>query len=278
MLLFSSEKNIIKQLKNLLLVVISSVTLLACDTNNSQQTVREKQIELLIYCGITMSNPMREISNNFEKKHNIKITIAQGGSEDLYQSLKAAKEGDLYLPGSASYRKKYVAEGLLKESVNLGYNQAALLVKKGNPKNISDDINNLTRKDLNVVIGSHEIGSIGKESKNILEKQGIYNAVLNNSLYLSSDSRTLNHALKKGDADIIINWKATAFFDNNKELMDVISLAPEIATPKKLLLNKLSFSKHPQLVSEFMQYAASTEGNSIFKKFGFLTPTKDSDE
>ncbi|MFK5986557.1 MAG: molybdate ABC transporter substrate-binding protein [Pseudomonadota bacterium] len=256
------------KIKALCILIVSCFSLLACDSSNPQKN----QIELLIYCGITMSNPMREIANNFEKKHQLKITITQGGSEDLYQSLKAAKKGDLYLPGSASYRDKHFADGLLKESVKLGYNQAALLVKKGNPKNISADINNLTRKDLNVVIGSHESGSIGKETKKILEKLGIYNVVLNNVLYLTSDSRTLNHALKKGDADVIINWKATAFFDNNKLYVDAISLDPKIAKPKQLLLNALSFSKHPQLVAKFMQYASSAEANSIFKKFGFLTP------
>jgi molybdate transport system substrate-binding protein len=267
-----SNNSIEKILKNLLIIFLSSISLFSCDANDPQNITKDKQVELLIYCGITMSNPMREISNNFEKKHNIKITITQGGSEDLYQSLKASKRGDLYLPGSASYRKKHFADGLLKESVDLGYNQAALIVKKGNPKNISSDINNLTRTDIQVVIGSHESGSIGKESKKILEKQKIYNDVLNNVVYLTSDSRTLNHALKKGDADVIINWKATAFFDNNKSQVDAIALDPKIAKPKKLVLNKLSFSKHPQKVSEFMQYAASSEGNSIFKKYGFLIP------
>ena len=39
--------------------------------------------ELLLYCGITMVRPMSEIAQAFEKRENVKLTLAQGGSEDL---------------------------------------------------------------------------------------------------------------------------------------------------------------------------------------------------
>ncbi len=50
--------------------------------------------DLLLYCGITMVRPMTEIAQNFEKRENVKITIAQGGSEDLFQSAKKSAVGD----------------------------------------------------------------------------------------------------------------------------------------------------------------------------------------
>lgn len=252
-----------------ILILLISIFLISCD-KSSPGTPKK---ELLIYCGITMANPIKELSKNFEKKHSIKITITQGGSEDLYQSLKSTRKGDLYLPGSFSYRKRHLNEGLLTDFVSLGYNQAAILVAKGNPKKITDDLNNFLRDDVSVVIGSPESGSIGRETKNILQSQNLYQQALNNAVYLTSDSRTLNHALKKGDADVIINWKATAFFSNNKDDIDAIPLPQEIAKPKLLAINLLSFSKHPEIAKQFMSYAASQEGNQIFKKYGFLIPS-----
>lgn len=250
-------------------VVVFTFLLSSCD-NSPQEEVKK---ELLVYCGITMANPIKEIARNFEKQHGVKITITQGGSEDLYQSLKSTQKGDLYLPGSFSYRKKHLDEGLLLDFVNLGYNQAAILVAKGNPKNIQAKLEDLLRKDVLLVIGSPESGSIGRETKNILEKQKLYSQALNSAVYLTSDSRTLNHALKKGEADVIINWKATAFFTNNKDVIEAIALPQDVAKPKLLAMNLISFSKYPDLAKQFMSYAASEQGNQIFKKYGFLIPS-----
>ncbi len=95
--------------------------------------------DMLIYCGITMIRPMTEIARAFEQREAVKITLAQGGSEDLYQSLKTSGVGDLYLPGEPTYRSKYLSEGLLGEVTTVGYNQLALVVKKGNPKQVKGD-------------------------------------------------------------------------------------------------------------------------------------------
>jgi len=93
--------------------------------------------------------------------------------------------------------------------------------------------------------------------------------VINHTIYQTSDSRTLNQAIKSGDADVIINWKATAYFKENKELIDAIVLNPEYATPKRLVLNLLTFSKHPDIAKKFMNFAASSEGLNIFSNYGF---------
>ncbi len=243
-----------------------SLFLTACDITDSP----ESKPELLFYCGITMVNPMMEIASIVEKETGARIVISQGGSEDLYQSLKASRQGDLYLPGSASYRKRHLEDGLLGEFVHVGFNQAALFVARHNPKNIEADVKSMLRDDLSVVVCNPESGSIGRETKRILDKAGIYDQVVDKSVYLTTDSRNLNAAIRKKDADVIINWRATAFFEDNKPFMDVVDLDPEQAEPKKLLLNLLTFSKHPDLARRFMEIAASEQGQAIMRKYGFL--------
>ncbi|WP_085440551.1 substrate-binding domain-containing protein [Magnetofaba australis] len=225
---------------------------------------------LLVYCGITMIKPMMEIGRVLESRENVKMVFTQGGSQDLYMSLKKSHEGDLYLPGSASYRQRNMKDGLLGEAVDIGYNQAAIMVQKGNPYNVKADVNELLRDDLSVVICNPESGSIGRETKKILDKAGIYDRVFEQATYLTTASRTLNDAMKKGDADLIINWRATGYFEENKPFLDVIDLPPAVAKPKKLVLSLLTFSRHPDLARKFMTLAASEEGQAIFRKYGFL--------
>jgi molybdate transport system substrate-binding protein len=226
--------------------------------------------EMLIYCGITMIRPMTEIARAFERQENVKITLAQGGSEDLYQSLKKSLTGDLYLPGEPSYREKYLTEGLLGEVVTVGYNQLALVVKKGNPKKVKGDPRELLRPDISIIIGNAESGSVGKETRDMLESIGLYQKVLDAAVFLAPDSRVLNNAMKKGEADAILNWRATAFFPDNAPVVDVVDLSPKLAKPQALLLNLLTFSRHKDQARRFMAFTAGEQGQAIFRKWGFL--------
>ncbi len=233
--------------------------------------------ELLIYCGITMIRPMTEIAQNFEKRENVKVTLAQGGSEDLYQSAKKSGLGDLYLPGEPTYRNKHLSEGLLGDYVTVGYNQMALMVQKGNPKKVKADAREMLRKDLTVIVGNAASGSVGLGSKEILDNLGIYPKVIKSAAFLAPDSRSLVIAMKKGEADLTMNWRATGFFADNAASLEVIDLDPKIATPQALLLNILTSSKHKEATQRFMAYSAGDEGQAIFRKHGFLdnkTPVK----
>ncbi len=244
--------------------------LAACLGLSGAVQAQKAEAELLLYCGITMVRPMTEIAQLFEKREKVKVLISQGGSEDLYQSAKKSALGDWYLPGEPSYRDKHLSEGLLGEFVNVGYNQMALIVQKGNPKIVKSDPREMLRKDLTVIIGNAESGSVGQEAKNVLDGLGIYPKVVKVSAFLSPDSRSLMNAMKKGDADLTMSWRATGLFVDNAAKLDVIDLDAKVAKPQALLLNLLKSSKNVDLAKSFMKLAAGDEGQAIFRKHGFL--------
>lgn len=229
--------------------------------------------EMLLHCGITMVKPMTEIAQIFEKHENVKILVAQGGSEDLYQSAKKTGVGDWYLPGEPSYRDKHLKEGLLGDFVNVGYNQMALIVQKGNPKKVKADPREMLRKDLVVIIGNAESGSVGQEAKKVLDEAGIYPKVVKASAFLAPDSRSLMNAMKKAEADLTLSWRATGLFVDNAAKLDVIDLDPKIAKPQALLLNILKSTKSPSMARSFMNFVAGPQGQAIFRKHGFLDNT-----
>jgi len=234
------------------------------------QAGAEEKKELLFYIGITMVKPINELAENFKKMHNCDIKILQGGSQDLYDSLSSSKKGDLYMPGSITYRNKYLKDGLLQDAVFVGYNKASLVVQKGNPKNIQSDLNILTNPDYRVVLGNAESGSIGNETKKVLTLFGNYEEAMLNAVFLATDSRTLTKALKENEADVVINWYATVFWDGNSEFVEAIPIDEKYAKKAILTLNLLKSSKYPDLTKEFMKYASGKEGREVFKKYGFL--------
>lgn len=227
--------------------------------------------ELLFYIGITMVKPVDELAKKFEKLHNCKIKILQGGSQDLYESIKSSQTGDLYLPGSVSYRDKNIAEGLLLDGKFVGYNKLALIVQKGNPKNIQPSLEELINENLNVVLGNDQSSSVGKASKDVLVEFGLYRKAILNAIYLASDSRNLIQAIKTNKADLIFNWYATSFWEQNKNFVEAIELEDKYSKKSKLVFNLLKTSKNPDLSKKFMEYASSKEGREVFSKYGFLT-------
>lgn len=251
------------------LVLVSVVTLFISGCGDSN-IATEKKNKLLIYCGITMIKPMKVIAKRFEKDNpNCKVLLVQGGSNDLYRSLKDSRKGDLYLPGSSSYIKNNQSDGILGKSGFMGYNRAALIVQKGNPLNISADINELLKQSYSVALCDYRTGSIGRMTKKILDKAQIFDKVMRNTAFLTTDSRNLTKGLIDDKVDIVINWRATAFWPENKDKVEAIDLPENIAPKKKLLLTTLTFTKHKELTKKFFKFATSETGRQIFKEYGF---------
>jgi molybdate transport system substrate-binding protein len=247
----------------LLCVAVFSLYYLLVDLNQPKP-----RKELLIYCGITMVEPISQIASIIEKKENVKISILKGGSGDLLHSIKFNKVGDLYLPGSESYIEQAISEGLVSRKVHVGYNKAAMMVREGNPKSIPPTLDALKNPNLYVVIGNPDSGSIGKETKKILTAAGIFEEVMRNSKELTTDSKRLVSVLKKGEADLVINWHATSTWNGNALHIDAIPIDGALAKKKRLVLGLLTTSKYPDIANSFMDYAASTDGREIFDRYG----------
>ena len=248
--------------------IIISLTLLLSSSlmaNSSKPT-------LIFYCGITMVKPIKEMAKIIEDKYNCIIKISQGGSKDLYDSLKYSKIGDLYLPGSSSYRTNNLKDGLLLDVVEIGYNKAAIFVKKSNPLKISS-LDDFINPSISIILSDPDSGSIGKMTKKIFldfKDEDYFNKVYDNTVEIGTDSRNINKALIKQRAQLSINWKATAYWPENKPFLSIVEIDEKYAKKQKLQISLLKFSKNKKIARAFMDLASSKQGQTIMKKYGFL--------
>jgi len=227
---------------------------------------------LKIYCGATMLNAIKKMANLFEKDHNCTVQIKSGGSQDLYDSLKFLKNIDLYLPGSPFYLEKNKKDGFFKESVYIGYNQAAIFVRKGNPKNITS-LDRLVDKDVRTILCDPASGSIGKESKKILvnyKGKKFFDKAYSMAKLIATDSRDIKQAFRDKEVDMSINWRASFYACGKLKCVELVDIDQRYAKKKKLMLTLLSFSPNPKLAKEFMNFAKSQRAKEIMKNSGFL--------
>lgn len=244
----------------------------SCDNAQEQKSTaqnNESKKEILIYCGITMAQPIAELSALIEKEKDCIIKISYGESEWLKNTILATKIGDIFFPGAPSYLQSMQQDGLIKDTVEVGENRIAIMVQKGNPKHVQPDLKELLRKDLQIVLGASGAGSIGNETQHNLDKLGIYKQAVDKALYLTSDSKGLGQALRSKDADAVVNWRAVATFKDNGQFMDVIPLPDEQTEKRPLIIGLLSTTQHEELTRYFMTQAGSERGREIFKRYGF---------
>lgn len=248
------------------LILFLLISLNGCRQEQSQ-TVQKP--ELLIYCGITMARPIRELADLLEQRQQCTVKIILNGSGSLYKSIKINQVGDLYLPGSAPYLEKCIQEKLVSRVATLGINQAALIVLKGNPLSITANQSNLSNGKYHTVLSDPDTGSIGKESKRILTKAGLYEMANTQVYAITGDSKELTQYIISHRADLTINWRATTFWPENSILIEALPLPDEIAPPHQILMGILKYTTHPKLAGEFMDLASGPEGKKLFKAYGF---------
>lgn len=248
-----------------LVLLLFCCALFACDKQTLPVDAAKK--ELLIYCGTTMAPAIRQLADVFEENENCAVKIIRGGSGNLYRSIKINRVGDLYLPGSESYIEKLQAEGVIVASQPIGCNRAVLLVAKGNPLNISADLNNFINGRYRTILGISENGSIGRETSLILSVEGIYQDAINQAVLLATDSKDIEKAVSENRADLAINWAAaTVVYRDNR--VDILRLDDEIAPPHPLSLGLLKSSYYPALARRFMMWTSSEEGQAVLSRYG----------
>lgn len=255
-------------------LLLSALVLGACRDQPARSPVesaaRGEQPQLLFYIGITMVSPILDIAAVIEQQEQCKISLTYGGSLHLQNSIRVNQQGDLYFPGEPVFLEPLLADGTVIETRTVGFNQGAILVPRGNPKKIEADLARFTDNRYAVVVGAEKSGSVGFMTKKVFDRLGIYEDVLKNAVYLTTDSKGLSRALRDGDADMVLNWRAAAFHRDNQGLFEVIDLDPSLAPREDLILGMLRYSRHQEIVRRFLDYAVSPAGQAIFRAHGFL--------
>ncbi len=253
-------------------LLVLLVGLCSCEQTNQSAPgpqTGKTQKEILIYCGMTMTQPVMELGALVEKEKNCRVRMTYGESQWLKDTALATKTGDVYFPGSPSYLKSMLADKTVVETVEVGENRIVFMVKKGNPKKVKGDLRELLRNDIKIVLGDPDKGSIGRETKISLDKMEIYSRAVARALYLTPDSKGLAQAIRQGDADVVVNWKPLAVLQENAQQMDIIILPAGQTEKRTLTMGRLSFSRHVDLAKYFLERAVSEEGRAIFNTYGF---------
>ncbi len=256
-------------------LVLFFMSIWGCRNNTSQKVetpVAENSFnQLVIYCENSMVPYVLSLQSGFEKKHKCKLKIINDCSQNLIGVINFSKQGDLFLPDTRSafsiFPKRsnvYITDSLL-----IGYNKLTLIIPKGNPLDLKEDITSiLSKPGLSIVFANPETSSLGFTTRQFLTTKGIYLNVLQNVVALSVDSRGLIKSVVNHQADITISWESEYY--RLKTTEEVESIPIDTNDLSDIYIGVLSCSKNPKLANYFLNFVSSDESTASLKQFGII--------
>ena len=178
------------------------------------------------------------------------------------------KTGDLYFPGSDKFIDLAIEKGHITDTFVVGANYPVLIIPKNNPKNILPNLKSLADPSLKVTLGNPEITYIGKKIVKILKNANLYNAVIDNILYLTTDTNSIIQSVLSGEADISLAWKALVLKKEVFKYLDYLPLDDEVLFPETIKLGLLKYSVSKELTEAFINYSLSVKGQELFRSYG----------
>ena len=211
------HKRILALIIIVVLVVAGGVSLYyqrqAASTSNS----------IVVFAGSAASPVYNETVPLFEEKTGIKVELQLGGSGSLLSSMKIAKTGDVYIPGSPDYLLKANSSGVVNlnatETKILAYLVPAIIVQKGNPKNITS-LEDLAKPGITIGIGDPESVCVGLYAKELLEANNLWDKVSPNIVTNAQSCDATAALIPTKAVDAVIGWHV--FYNWNPDKTDIV--------------------------------------------------------
>ena len=226
---------------------------------------------LKIYAGAGLRRGVDKLISAFKETVGIVVEPEYGGSGIIMTRAQMNNDGDLFMPGDVSWVEMLGAKtGKVESMTQIAYFVPVIIVKKGNPKNISS-VADFFRDDVLVGLGRPQACQVGKVSRKILKNYG-----LDVSSLTHKQSLTVNEIgvwVKMNAVDTGIVWDAIA--TNIADDVDRIIIPRDMNVISKVVVGLLTDSKDKIAAQKFIDFLTSDKGREILGNNGFQTEVPD---
>ncbi len=226
---------------------------------------------LTVLAGAGFVKVTNDLKTEFEKKHpGVTVNVQNGGSGELFATLETQKSADIFLPADYKYMSDAITKGYIKNSTvkNITQNIPVIAVKKGNPKNITS-LQDLAKPGVRVAIGEPKGPAIGKATEQIFNSTNLTENISSNVVTKTTTVNQLLTYLTTGQADAVIIWKDMVTWDEAKDQIEVIEIPQNENKISTVPIGVTVYTKNSKLANEFEDFVTSTEGLTIWQKWGF---------
>jgi len=265
---------LIKGHKLAIVLIIIAILIGAGGVSLFYQSQTPKTSEKIIaFAGSAASPIYNESVPLFEAQTGIHVELKIGGSGGLLSSMEITKMGDVYIPGSPDYLLKANQSQVVNLNTNTGtilsYLVPAIIVQKGNPKNITT-LQDLARPGITVGIGDPESVCVGLYAKELLQANNLWTAVSPNIVTQAQSCEATAALIPTKAVDAIIGWSVFHYW--NPEKTDLIWIEPTQIPKISYMIGAVSvYSTNPANAQRFLDFLASPSISPIWEKYGYFS-------
>lgn len=194
------------------LVLLAAIVLAACGGSGESD-------EAVVFAASSLSEVAPAIDSE--------ATVVLGGSNDLAAQIRDGAEADVFLAASAGPIEELRETGLLAEPVPFASNQLVLVVSTGVPAGRIEDLADLARDGVTLVLGAEGV-PIGDYARDVLAAAGLDGRV--DVVSLEEDVKGVlgKVALDEADAGIVYATDARAAAGDVRPIAIPDELQPEV--------------------------------------------------
>jgi molybdate transport system substrate-binding protein len=246
-------------------LAVAALALAACggDDDSGGSSGAASASEIKVFAAASLTAAFTKLGEDFTAANGgTRVLLNLAGSQALATQIQQAAPADVF--ASADIANMDKVKDLVNTPQNFASNLLAIVVEKGNPKDVKG-LEDLANPDLKVVLAAEEVPA-GGYAKQVLDKAGV--SVTPVSQEDNVKAVVTKVSLGEADAGIVYVTDVTAGGDKVEgvdipEGQNVTATYP-IATVKA--------SKAQDKAQAFMDLVLSAEGQQVLKEYGFLPP------
>ena len=199
----------------------------------------------------------------------------------LIGNMRISLKPDIYTTGINTIKEN---KELLSSTIPFTATKLALMVQKGNPKNITA-LQDLSKENIRISMPDKAIEGIGKNIADAYVKAGgqpLHDAIMKQKVADSSTFITQIHHRQSpmrilyNQSDVAPVWETEVFYQQSiGHPVDKVNIPEAYNKIAVTAAGVLKDAPHKEAAIHFMEFLVSEKSKSIFKKYGFLdVPSK----
>ncbi len=200
----------------------------------------------------------------------------EGGSITI-GNMRISLQPDVYTAGKSRIVQM---NNYFSDTAAYAYNKLAIMVPKGNPKNIRS-LNDLGRKDVRVSMPNPEWEGIGKRIEEAYVKTGgeaLKQTIMNTKVKDSSTYLTQIHhrqtpmRILYAQSDAGPVWYSEAYYQQMiHHPIEMVTIPDNKNITATYMAGLMKNAPHKQAAIDFMAFLTSSTAKAIYRKYGFYT-------
>jgi ABC-type molybdate transport system substrate-binding protein len=228
--------------------------------------------QLTFFVGVVVRPAIEETVKAFAAREGVVVNTVYNGCGILNAQIRGSRHResrglpDLYMVGDVTLLEP--VQEHFQDEVEISQTEVVMVVAKGNPKGIRR-LQDLTRKDIRVVVGHPRQCTVGIFTQRILREQGLYDEVMKNVAAQMPTAALLIPAVSMGSADVALSWNTDARAESHR--VDVIRFDSQYNTGIQTLAIGRS-SNHKELAGRLRQAITASQAKFESAGFGWRLP------